>query len=210
MKAIYALLCLGFLSACNTTSAVSVTAGLDMCNDYQSSINCFGKPYRMVTSINGDINLHEGMDFRIGAGTPVISASYGTVLNQSFYPCGGYKVTVESDVTMPGGKPLYVSYAHLKWDSAMVENGAMVKPGDVIGHIAEVTKKDECQGFSHVHFFVHTGLRAATHTSPHPYWRDAADHQGDAKFSCYDPNNVVPGKLTAPLACRKVAPRSTL
>ena len=181
-----------------------------MCNDYQSSFNCNGKPYHMYSSSKGHIYKHEGMDFRIGAGTPVISASHGRVITQSFFPCGGYKVTVRSDVMLPGGKPLYVSYAHLKRDTGMVKNGAAVKPGDVIGHVAEVTRQDKCQGFSHVHFFVHTGVTSATHTSPHPYWRDGDAKDGMAKFSCYDPDNIVPGKLTAPLECKKLAVGSTI
>lgn len=206
MRIILVLFCLGLVAACSSTApTVQTASGFDMCNDYQSSFSCNGKPYHMFSPSKGHVFKHEGMDFRTIAGAPVISASFGKVLSQNFFPCGGYKVTVESDVMLPGGKPLYVSYAHLKRDGGMIVNGAAVKPGDVIGHVAEVNRQDKCQGFSHVHFFVHTGAASATHTSPHPYWRDGDAIDGTAKFSCYDPDNIVPGKLTAPLRCKTPA-----
>lgn len=49
----------------------------DLCSDYQSRRNCIGK----------NRAVHNGIDFGGVAGTEVISATYGTVVERNFDEC---------------------------------------------------------------------------------------------------------------------------
>jgi len=98
-----------------------------------------------VHPIFGTVRMHTGLDFRAGAGTPILAAGGGTVVYAG--PRGGYGNTVVID----HGNSLATLYAHQS--AIYVSVGATVAPGQVIGAVGST-------GFStgpHLHFEVRLG-----------------------------------------------------
>jgi arabinan endo-1,5-alpha-L-arabinosidase len=75
-----------------------------------------------------DGTVHTGMDISVPFGTPVYSATNGTVTDIS--PSWG-AIRTTSDVKGPDGKTVFVNYQHLS--QILVKNGQAVKIGQLIG-----------------------------------------------------------------------------
>jgi len=163
----------------------------DLCSDYQSSINCIGKK-RPV---------HNGIDFGGVAGTEVISATYGTLVERNFDECSGHGLTVKTDfrATHEGKEgPVYVRYAHVEGYERVVP-GLQLKPGDPIGTTIPL-RRTKCHGSrEHVHYELRVLKNPRRHINPHAYWAD-----GPGKVTCYKEDMTVPpGKAVAPIRCAR-------
>jgi len=104
--------------------------------------------------VGGGGSFHSGVDIRAQRGTPVRVASAGTVA------FAGRQSGYGSLVVVDHGAGIKTLYAHL---SAMfVEEGARVKPGDVLGAVGSSGRATG----SHLHYEVRVGGRPV---DPRPY-----------------------------------------
>jgi len=163
----------------------------DLCSDYQSRVNCIGKK-RPV---------HNGLDFGGVAGTEVVAATYGTVVQRNFVECSGHGLTVKTDfsATHEGKEgPVYVRYAHVEGYERVVP-GLKLKPGDPIGTTIPL-RHTKCHGSrEHVHYELRVLRNPRRHIDPHAYWAD-----GPGMVTCYrEGMTVPPGKAVAPIRCAK-------
>ncbi|MFB9973141.1 M23 family metallopeptidase [Allobacillus sp. SKP2-8] len=77
----------------------------------------------------GGRRIHEGTDIFAGYGTPVKSASYGIVEIKGWNKFGGWRVGIRDAYN------IYHYYAHLSRFEEKIEEGTLVKPGQVIGYV---------------------------------------------------------------------------
>ncbi|TFB24257.1 M23 family metallopeptidase [Filobacillus milosensis] len=77
----------------------------------------------------GGRRIHEGTDIFAGYGTPVRSTSYGIVEIKGWNRFGGWRVGIRDMYN------IYHYYAHLNGFEKGLEEGSIVKPGDVIGYV---------------------------------------------------------------------------
>ncbi|EPZ46314.1 M23 family metallopeptidase [Alicyclobacillus acidoterrestris] len=72
---------------------------------------------------------HEGVDIFADYGTPVLACSYGFVELKGWNRFGGWRVGIRD------ANNLYYYYAHLSSFSQGLEQGDLVRPGQVIGYV---------------------------------------------------------------------------
>src|SRR5699024_942971 len=88
----------------------------------------------------GTSQLHEGVDFAVGCGTPVKSAQSGTVVAVEYHSASGKRVKVDH------GNGTITGYYHLQGYNTSV--GATVEAGEVIGYVGTTGRSTGC----HLHF----------------------------------------------------------
>ncbi|GHU72523.1 hypothetical protein AGMMS49992_08660 [Clostridia bacterium] len=76
----------------------------------------------------GGERFHEGIDLIVAKGTPVYSASYGTVTKKGWLTLGGWRIGVQDE------NGIYYYYAHLSQYGSF-EIGDTVRPGDILGYV---------------------------------------------------------------------------
>ncbi len=107
----------------------------------QAPFNASGFGYR-IDPVSGQQAMHEGIDFIIGVGTPVVAAAGGVVQFAGFHPQYGNMIDIDH------GNDLVTRYAHL--------SKVMVKEGDVLQRgrrIADSGNSGRSTG-PHLHFEV--------------------------------------------------------
>jgi murein DD-endopeptidase MepM/ murein hydrolase activator NlpD len=91
--------------------------------------------------------LHDGTDFGVGCGTPVLAAAAGEVV--SAYGSEGYGNQLVLNHGTVNGQGLATSYSHLTSFSA--SPGDSVQQGDIIGYSGNTGYSTGC----HLHFMVY-------------------------------------------------------
>ncbi len=112
-------------------------------------------------SRDGGRREHHGVDVFASRGTPVVSATEGTVRRVSETPIGGKVVWIRDEAV---GRSLY--YAHL--DSQLVAEGARVQPGDTLGLVGNTGNARTTP--PHLHFGVYA--QGEGPIDPMPFIRD--------------------------------------
>lgn len=106
-----------------------------------------------VWSPNGDaVRSHEGIDIFAPKGTPVYSATDGTISKIGWNEYGGWRVTIKS-----GENSFY--YAHLNGYGYNLYAGAPIKRGQIIGYVGSTgygPVGTEGKFESHLHFGMYT------------------------------------------------------
>ncbi|HEY8364717.1 MAG TPA: M23 family metallopeptidase [Haloplasmataceae bacterium] len=77
----------------------------------------------------GGPRTHEGLDIFAHYGTPVVSTAYGIVEIKGWNRLGGYRIGIRDIYNT------YEFYAHLSSYAKGIEEGTIVKPGQVIGYV---------------------------------------------------------------------------
>ncbi len=77
----------------------------------------------------GGLRAHEGVDIFARYGTPVVSTAYGIVEIKGWNRLGGYRIGIRDIYNT------YEFYAHLQSYAKGIEEGCIVKPGQVIGYV---------------------------------------------------------------------------
>lgn len=200
------IICTSILSlpACQTTttatSSAALPAGVEICSDFKSRKSCGGKRYEIVLPY-GTFYEHRGIDFVARPGTPVISSVEGSVDWAGYQKCGGGSVRVRasfrvSDPKFGDNTRVLVSHNHLRLREG-IRRDVNLKPGDVIGYIAEA-HSDDCVGsVPHVHLQMNAYSTDQEALNPNEYWVD-----GPGQVTCFRDGMTVPnGKIVAPLRC---------
>jgi murein DD-endopeptidase MepM/ murein hydrolase activator NlpD len=100
-------------------------------------------------AFRGDISggWHHGDDIFAPLGAPLLACAGGTVFSVGWNKIGGNRLWIRDNA----GNEFY--YAHLSAFSPLAQNGAIVKPGDVIGFVGNT---GDARGTPyHLHFEVH-------------------------------------------------------
>lgn len=122
----------------------------------------FGENPQFYESTNG----HNGIDYGVPEGTPVMAAADGVVSRAELDTATaaipdvgyGYHIRVKhSDGSM-------TIYAHLVEDGILVSTGQNVKMGEIIGHSGNTGRSTG----PHLHFELRTGLSLTTSIDPEP------------------------------------------
>ncbi|MGX1778558.1 peptidoglycan DD-metalloendopeptidase family protein [Nocardia brasiliensis] len=105
---------------------------------------------------------HRGQDFAAAAGTPIYSATDGTVVAAG--PADGFGNWIIIDTTDSDGRTVSTVYGHMSAAGVLVHTGDTVRAGQ---HIADVGSEGESSG-PHLHFEVVPGgrLSGGEHTDP--------------------------------------------
>ncbi|WP_280385939.1 peptidoglycan DD-metalloendopeptidase family protein [Nocardia wallacei] len=105
---------------------------------------------------------HSGQDFAAAAGTPIYSATDGTVVAAG--PADGFGNWIVIDTTDSDGRTVSTVYGHMSAAGVLVHTGDTVRAGQ---HIADVGSEGESSG-PHLHFEVVPGgkLSGGKHTDP--------------------------------------------
>ncbi|OBA56506.1 hypothetical protein A5789_00050 [Nocardia sp. 852002-51101_SCH5132738] len=105
---------------------------------------------------------HPGQDFAAEAGTPIYSATDGTVVAAG--PADGFGNWIVIDTTDSDGRTVSTVYGHMSAAGVLVHTGDIVSAGQ---HIADVGSEGESSG-PHLHFEVVPGgrLSGGEHTDP--------------------------------------------
>lgn len=141
---------------------------------------------------------HEGIDIYAPTGTPVLAPASGVVLDSSYGPFYGNKVSIEHTMD-EDGESIKSRLLHL--DTRLVKMGDMVIRGQQVGTLGS-------SGFNasypHLHFEIRvkddSGRRITTPMNPHKYW-----FGGVAKVTCFDREKVypeMPFRITYPVPCK--------
>mgnify|MGYP000899664788 FL=1 len=77
----------------------------------------------------GGLRAHEGVDIFAHYGTPVVSTAYGIVEIKGWNRLGGYRIGIRDIYNT------YEFYAHLQYYNKNIEEGMIVKPGQIIGYV---------------------------------------------------------------------------
>jgi hypothetical protein len=77
----------------------------------------------------GGYRIHEGTDIFAGYGVPVRSTCYGIIENKGWNPYGGWRIGIRDT------QNIYHYYAHLSGYDKALEEGDILKPGQVIGWV---------------------------------------------------------------------------
>ncbi|QKS72194.1 M23 family metallopeptidase [Paenalkalicoccus suaedae] len=77
----------------------------------------------------GGRRIHEGTDIFAGYGVPVKATTYGVVELKGWNKYGGWRIGLRDT------KNVYHYFAHLSGFEKGIEEGSVVKPGDVIGYV---------------------------------------------------------------------------
>lgn len=183
-----------FMAGCASVAASKDPAGLVICADYRTDRTCTGYSYTALFGFR-----HQGIDFAAPAGTVVVSATHGTLMNSGHDQCLGYYVTVETDLEGEAkglrGK-IWARYMHVEVEPGLLP-GRRLKPGDPIGKIMRFTGT-KCQGdIPHAHYELRVDDKWHYDVNPHSYWLN-----GPGEITCFQAGLRVPqGKAVAPLRC---------
>ena len=101
------------------------------------------------TQSRGGARVHNAIDIMAPAGTPVVSASDGTV-QKLYFSRGGGGITVY--VRSPDGRWIYY-YAHLQEYAPGLQEGQRVRRGDRLGSVGATGNANPAG--PHLHFAVH-------------------------------------------------------
>jgi hypothetical protein len=126
----------------------------------------FGENPKIYPLTNG----HNGIDFALPEGNPVLAAADGVVSRAELDTTSaidsskgyGYHVRIQH---LDGSTSIY---GHFQEDSFIVQTGATVRMGDILGRSGNT-------GYStgpHLHFEVRLGLAAGTAINPEPFLVD--------------------------------------
>lgn len=124
----------------------------------------FDSPQLIIPSPTAS-GLHEGIDYDIDSGTPIIASAPGTIIDAS--DLGGQREMRR--VLIQHAKNFRTNYGHL--DSYVVTIGQNVERGEIIGYSWTVPG---CSGKPHIHFGLYKDSQAI---DPQPYFRDAEEQQ---------------------------------
>lgn len=100
---------------------------------------------------------HKGIDIFAARGTPVLAAAEGVIVRRDSSGLGGLSLYERGQ----DGRTIYY-YAHLNGYRAGLEEGDLVRRGDVIGYVGST---GNVTGSPHLHFAVFTV------TDPNRWWR---------------------------------------
>ncbi len=113
----------------------------------------------------GGTRTHEGLDIMAPDGTPVVSPTDAVVINFGNGPDSGLFVRTAN----PGGEQFV--YMHLKEIAKGIQNGAVLKRGEVLGYVGNTGNASG--GAPHLHF----ELRKDGATDPYPRFTHAFSMQ---------------------------------
>jgi murein DD-endopeptidase MepM/ murein hydrolase activator NlpD len=97
---------------------------------------------RRVDPFNGQLAMHEGIDFIAEYGSPIVAAAAGVVIFAGFHPQYGYMIDVDH------GNDLVTRYAHCS--KLVVREGDLVQRGRKIGEVGSTGRSTG----PHLHFEV--------------------------------------------------------
>jgi len=150
----------------------------------------------------GKYTKHEGVDFYVKPGDPIIAANDGKVLLTMIDDCAGPLITIKHT----GSR--YASYLHL--GKFLVNKGDKVIRGQVIAEAGKEILSKCGGGIAHLHFqvnkegpcktcwgsWIHMGTKGTN--NPHKYWTG-----GKGKPECFLKGKEYPKKkLTLPVLCK--------
>jgi len=153
---------------------------------------------------DGDYTKHEGVDFYVKPGEPIIAANDGKVVLTMIDECAGPLLTVSHI----GNR--YASYLHL--GKLLVKKGDKVVRGQIIAEAGKEIFSKCGGGIPHLHFqinkekpcktcwgsWVFTGTKG--NYNPHKYWTG-----GKGKPECFIKGKEYPKKkLTLPIVCKNL------
>jgi len=191
----------------------NVVVSLDWREPYSDSSHRFLSRLYKPTFGSRFPKLHQGIDFEMEAGSPVISVAHGRVVSVKSVPCLGTTVVVrhtarldprtgEATDGIAGSVPVYLVCAHLA--GTEVQRHQLIGPGDILGRVSTL-----CAGNAHVHFGMLSRFDAPDESlNPHRYWRG-----GPGRVSCFDKAAPVPKNtlsLSAPVPCDDTDRRPTV
>jgi murein DD-endopeptidase MepM/ murein hydrolase activator NlpD len=173
--------------------AVRVPAALSIGLDY-------GYPYGPTAPLALRGSIHRGIDFVARAGTPVISTSFGTVVQRSYdAEIGGHVIIrIPWPSTEAASGVLYVHFAHLA-PNIVARRGQSIRPGDVVGFVEDSRYLKYAEG-DHVHLQITEGQDVRSRAvNPHSLW-----NAGPGVVSCLSSATAklsTQPSLVAPLPC---------
>ena len=148
---------------------------------------------------------HDGVDFYVKAGDPIIAANSGKVLLTTFDECAGPVVVIKH----PGNK--YAYYLHV--GEFKVKKDDKVKRGQLIANAGQLITTQCGGGIEHLHFQISSEGPCKTcwgswvlygdpknFQNPHKYWTG-----GKGKPECFVKGKDYPKKkLTLPVLCKNL------
>lgn len=88
-----------------------------------------------INPINGNKELHDGIDVAVAEGTDIVASLSGVVVEKGYQENGlGNYVYIEHQIN---GMIFYTAYGHMKDDSIVVNEGQMVSSKDKIGIVGQ-------------------------------------------------------------------------
>ncbi|GGJ59214.1 LysM repeat protein [Anoxybacillus voinovskiensis] len=90
----------------------------------------FGDTYGDSRQYGGE-RVHEGTDIIAPKGTPIYSATDGTVIRKGWSDLGGWRLTVKTN------EGVYIYYAHMQAYATGITEGGVVKKGQLIGYVGD-------------------------------------------------------------------------
>ncbi|WP_051530015.1 LysM peptidoglycan-binding domain-containing protein [Anoxybacteroides tepidamans] len=79
----------------------------------------------------GGERVHEGVDIIAPKGTPIYSSTDGTIVRKGWSDLGGWRLTVKTN------EGVYIYYAHMQNYATGIEQGQVVKKGQLIGYVGD-------------------------------------------------------------------------
>ncbi|GAB4530049.1 MAG: hypothetical protein Fur0018_17060 [Anaerolineales bacterium] len=136
--------------------------------------------YRFGTTMDGQREIHHGVEFENPIGTPVLAAADGEVVfagddrRGELAPWGSfYGNVVVLAHQVPGGRvPVFTLYAHLS--EIQVQVGQRVQAGDRLGSVGMSGSADG----PHLHFEVRVGKNAYVNSSNPELWLQPDEQHG--------------------------------
>ena len=151
---------------------------------------------------DGNYTKHEGVDFYVKPGDPIIAANDGKVLSTIVDDCAGPIITIRHTANK------YASYLHL--GKFLVKKGDKVTRGQIIAEAGKQIPTKCGGGIAHLHFqinkegpcktcwgsWIYMGTKGTY--NPHKYWSG-----GKGKPECFVKGKKYPKKkLTLPVLCK--------
>ena len=90
----------------------------------------FGDTYGDSRAYGGD-RVHEGTDIMAAKGTPIYSATDGTVIRKGWGELGGWRLTVRTN------EGVYLYYAHMQGYASNISEGQTITKGQLIGYVGD-------------------------------------------------------------------------
>lgn len=97
-----------------------------------------------IHPLTGQRSFHDGVDYGVGCGTPIMAATAGTVTLAGADPVYGHQIVVEH------ADGLETRYGHMYADGLLAKVGDRVQAGQVIGAVGSDGASTGC----HLHFIV--------------------------------------------------------
>ena len=139
--------------------------------------------YRFGSTMGGNFQPHQGVEFNNGDGTPVHAIGDGVVVHAGPAEQGALTVAIKHDRTLTaGGRQLFVFSVYYHNSQLLVKAGDRVKAGDVISLVGNTGRATN----DHLHLEVHASPYDSTRLIVDPAVR-------------YPPHNTNPELWIAPL-----------